>query len=145
MLAPFAPSLLLLDGKHVAGIIPRSDGSGAYGGGTYDILGPTGNSLGYKTVAAKAGDTVALYALGLGPTDPVVPAGQAFSSSAATTHPVNLLINNVSATPSFAGLSGAGVYQINLTVPDGLGTGDVSLAATVGGAQSQPGVVMSLQ
>jgi uncharacterized protein (TIGR03437 family) len=51
----------------------------------------------------------------------------------------------VSATPSCAGLSGAGVYQINLTVPDGLGTGDVSLAATVGGAQSQPGVVMSLQ
>jgi len=51
----------------------------------------------------------------------------------------------VSATPSFAGLSGAGVYQINLTVPEGLGTGDVPLAATVGGAQSQPAVVISLQ
>jgi hypothetical protein len=40
-LAEFAPSFLLRDNKHVAGIIPRSDGSGAYGGGTYDILGPT--------------------------------------------------------------------------------------------------------
>lgn len=53
-LAQFAPSFLLLDSKHVAGIIPRSDGSDAYGGGTYDILGPTGNSLGYATVAAEA-------------------------------------------------------------------------------------------
>ena len=56
-LGQFGPSFSVLDGKHVAGIILRSDGSGAYGGGTYDILGPTGTSLGYKTVAAKAGDT----------------------------------------------------------------------------------------
>ena len=40
--AQFAPSFSLLDAKkHVAGIILRPDGSGAYGGGTYDILGPT--------------------------------------------------------------------------------------------------------
>ena len=58
-LAAFAPSFSLLDGKHVAGIIYRSDGSGAYGGGSYDIIGPTGSSLGYSTVAAKAGDIVA--------------------------------------------------------------------------------------
>jgi uncharacterized protein (TIGR03437 family) len=144
-LAQFAPSFLLLDSKHVAGIILRSDGSGAYGGGTYDILGPTGNSLGYATVAAKAGDTVELFALGLGPTDPAVPAGQAFSGAAPTTNPINLLINNASATPFFAGLSGAGLYQIDLTVPGGLGAGDVSLVATVGGLQTQTDVVISLQ
>jgi uncharacterized protein (TIGR03437 family) len=51
----------------------------------------------------------------------------------------------VSVTPSFAGLSEAGLYQINLTVPAGLGAGDVPLAATVGAAQTQPGVVISLQ
>jgi uncharacterized protein (TIGR03437 family) len=62
-LAPFAPSFLLLDDKHVAGIILRSNGAGAYGGGAYDILGPTGASLGYQTVAAKAGDIVELYAV----------------------------------------------------------------------------------
>jgi uncharacterized protein (TIGR03437 family) len=144
-LAQFAPAFLLLDSKHVAGIIPRSDGSGAYGGGTYDILGPTGNSLGYATVAAKAGDTVELFAVGLGPTDPPEQAGQAFSGTAPTTSPVDLRINNVSATPAFAGLSGAGLYQINLTVPEGLGTGDVSLMATVGGAHTPSGVVISLQ
>jgi uncharacterized protein (TIGR03437 family) len=144
-LAQFGPSFFLLDAQHVAGIILRSNGSGAYGGGTYDIIGPTGKSLGYPTVAAKAGDTIELFAGGLGPTNPAVAAGQAFSSAAATTNPVKLLINNLSVTPAFAGLSGAGLYQINLTVPAGLGTGDISLAATVGGAQTPAGVVISLQ
>jgi uncharacterized protein (TIGR03437 family) len=144
-LAQFAPSFLLLDSKHVAAIILRSNGSGAYGGGSYDILGPTGNSLGYATVAAKAGDTIALYAVGLGPTAPAVPAGEAFSGSAPATYPVNLLINKMNVISTFAGLSSAGLYQINLTVPSGLGTGDVSLVATVGGVQTQTGVVISLQ
>lgn len=144
-LAQVAPSLFLLDTKHVAGIILRSDGSGAYGGGTYDIIGPTGSSLGYPTVAAKAGDSVALFGTGFGPTDPVVPVGQLFSGGASTTNPVALHINNMTVTPSFAGLSGAGVYQINLTIPTGLGTGDVPLQATVSGVETPSGAVISLQ
>ena len=144
-MAQFAPSFFLLDAKHVAGIILRSNGSGIYGGGTYDIIGPTGNSLGYATVAAKAGDTVELFAGGLGATNLLVQAGQAFSGAAPTTNAVTLQINNLSVTPAFAGLSGAGLYQINLTVPAGLGTGDVSLTATVGGAQTPSGAVISLQ
>jgi uncharacterized protein (TIGR03437 family) len=144
-LAPFAPSLLLLDDKHVAGIILRPNGSGAYGGGSYDIIGPTGTSLGYKTVAAKAGDTIALYTVGLGPTDPAVPAGMPFVGAAAAANPVKVLISGTSVTPSFAGLSGAGLDQLNLTVPAGLGTGDVPVAALVGSVQTQSGVVISLQ
>ena len=144
-LAQFAPSFLLLDSKHVTGIILRSNGSGACGGGTYDIIGPTGSSLGYPTVAAKAGDNVELYALGLGPTHPSVPAGQGFSEAAPTTNPVTLLINNMTVVPSFSGLTGAGLYQLNLTIPSGLGTGDVPLQVTVGGVQTQAGVVISLQ
>jgi uncharacterized protein (TIGR03437 family) len=144
-LAPFAPSFLLLDTKHVAGIIVRSDGSGAYAGGAYDIIGPSGMSLGYPTVAARAGDTIELYGTGFGPTNPAVPAGVAFSGEAPTTNPVTLSINGISVTPAFAGLSGAGLYQLNLTVPSGLGTGDVPLVATVEGAQTSPTVVISLQ
>jgi uncharacterized protein (TIGR03437 family) len=58
---------------------------------------------------------------------------------------VGLPINNTSVVPSFAGLSSAGLYQINVTVPAGLGTGDVPLAAIAGGAQTPAGVVLSLQ
>jgi uncharacterized protein (TIGR03437 family) len=144
-LAQFGPSFFLLDAKHVAGIILRPDGRGAYGGGAYDIIGPTGTSLGYRAVAAKAGDTIELFGTGFGPTTPAVPAGQAFSGAASTTNPVTLRINNVSVTPTFAGLSGAGLYQLNLTVPSGLGPGDVSLQASVGGVVTPSGVVISLQ
>jgi len=144
-LAPFAPSFLLLDTKHVTGIILRSDGTGAYGGGTYDIVGPTGSSLGYPTVAAKAGDSLLLFGVGFGPTSPVVAAGQAFSGAASTTNAVSVLINNVSVIPGFAGLSGAGLYQINLILPAGLGAGDVTLGASVNGVPTQSNVVISVQ
>jgi uncharacterized protein (TIGR03437 family) len=145
-LAQFAPSFLLFpDDKHVTGIIVRTDGSGSQGGGTYDLLGPTGNSLGFPTVAAKAGDVIQLYANGLGPTSPPVPAGQAFASNAPTTSKVSLLINNMSVLPIFAGIDTSLLYQINVTIPAGLGTGDVPLIATVGSQQTQSGVVISLQ
>jgi len=75
----------------------------------------------------------------------VVEAGQAFSGAAQTTNTVNLLINNVSVIPMWAGLSGAGLDQINVTIPAGLGTGDVPLVATVGGVQTPSYVVISLQ
>lgn len=146
-LGQFGPSWSLLDSKHVAGIILRNDGSGAYGGGSYDIIGPTGSSLGFGTKAAKAGDTVELFAVGFGPTTPTVPAGQAFSSSAPVLSSSNLRvsINGTTVNTLFAGLTGAGLYQINLTIPGGLGTGDVPLSAIVGGVSTPSTVVISLQ
>ena len=144
-LSQIAPSLSLLDSKHCAAIIPRSDGSGGNGGGTYDIVGPAGTSLGYKTVPAKAGDTLVLFGVGFGPTNPVVPSGKAFSGSAPTTNTVQILVNGTAVLPFFSGLTEAGLYQFNLVLPAGLGTGDVMLQATVGGVRSQSGVVLSLQ
>ena len=145
-LAQFGPAFSLFpDNKHVAGIIVRTNGSGTQGGGTYDFLGPNGSSLGFQTVAAKAGDVVELFGVGFGPTNPAVPAGHAYSGAAPTTNPVQIQINNANVTPSFSGISGAGLYQINLTIPPGLGAGDKSLLATVGGVQTQSFVVISLQ
>jgi uncharacterized protein (TIGR03437 family) len=144
-LGQFGPSFFLIDGMHVAGIIPRSDGSGAYGGGTYDIVGPTGTSLGFPTVAAKPGDTVELFGVGFGPTNPPVPAGTAFSGAAKAENPVQLAISGAALNPLFAGLSAAGVYQINVKIPAGLGSGDQPLAGAAGGTQTQTRAVISLQ
>jgi uncharacterized protein (TIGR03437 family) len=144
ILAEFAPAFSLLDAHHVTGIITRTDGSGAYGGGNYDILGPTGSSLGYPTVAAKPGDAITLFAVGLGPTDPHVPAGEPYSGSAPTTNLVTLLINNASVPLSYSGETSAGLYQLNFTTPPNPGAGDVPLQAFVGGAQTQAGVVITL-
>lgn len=141
----YAPTFNLLDAKHVSGIILRSNHTGAFGGGTYDMLGPTGNSLGYPTVAAKPGDSVELFAYGLGPTTPNVPAGQAFSSAAPVNNAISIYISNIYVTPSFVGLSSAGLYQINLVIPGGIGGGDASIQAIAGGMPTQPGIFIPLQ
>lgn len=144
-LSQFAPSFLLLDTKHVAGIILRKDGSGAYGGGTYDILGPTGDSLGFPTVAAAPGDNVVLFSTGFGPTTPSVPAGAPYSGAATLNNAVSLYVGDVIVKTTFAGIASAGMVQLNLRIPYGLGTGDVPLQAMVGGVLSQRGVVISLR
>jgi uncharacterized protein (TIGR03437 family) len=147
-LGTVGPSFSLLDSKHVAGIIFRTDGSGAFGSGanSYDIIGPTGTSLGYKTVAAKAGDTIELFGVGFGPTNPAVPAGKAAAAAGTATQSIQLLINNTPITPDFAGITQAGLYQFNIVkLPAGLGTGDVSLVGQVAGVQSPANVVISLQ
>jgi len=145
----FAPSFCLVNVQgqsgFIAGIIPRSNGSGAYGRGSYDILGPTGNSFGYRTVAAREGDVVELFGVGFGPTTPAVPAGKAFSGAASIDDSLILYINNVIVKPLFVGLSEAGLYQINLVVPSGLGEGEVPIEAIVGGLQTQSFVLFSLE
>jgi uncharacterized protein (TIGR03437 family) len=141
----FAPAFNLLDAKYVTGIILRPNGSGAYGGGTYDLLGPTGRSLGYSTVAAVPGDIVELFACGFGPTTPEVPAGEAFTGAAPVNSPIRVYIHNVLVVPTFVGLSSAGIYQINLNVPSGLGQGDVPIVAFAGGLRTQMGVKFSLE
>jgi uncharacterized protein (TIGR03437 family) len=142
-LAPAAPSFNLLPNSHVAAIILRPSGNGAFG--TYDVVGPTGSSLGFPTVAAKAGDFVEVFGVGFGPTTPDVAAGRLFSGSAATKNPVQFIINGRTITPDFAGLSAAGLYQFNLTIPTGLGTGDQAIQAVVNGVRTPAGVVISLQ
>jgi uncharacterized protein (TIGR03437 family) len=139
---------LLSDNKHVAGIIARPDGSGAYGSGSgsYDIIGPTGTSLGYKTVAAKAGDTIVLFGIGFGPTSPAIPAGQAYTGAPApTVDTVAVTINGHAATSFFTGAAFPGLFQVNITLPSGLGTGDQPLSAMVNGVLTPTGVVIALQ
>jgi len=144
-LSTYAPSFELSDAVHVAGIILRPRNNGAYGEGAYDLLGPTGTVGGVRTVAARPGDTVELFAVGFGPTLPFVPAGHAFTGAAQINSPFGLYINNALVRPSFVGISSVGVYQINLVVPDGLGEGDVPITAGVGGLETQAGVMFPLE
>jgi uncharacterized protein (TIGR03437 family) len=143
-LNPYSPSFSLRDSMHVTAIILRSDGSGAFGDGAYDILGPTGDCFGYPTVGAKPGDVVELFGVGFGPTNPAVAAGKAYSGAAPITQPFALYINNVPVTPLFVGMSSAGLYQINLIVPSGLGAGDVPITAWVGQVTTQKNILFSL-
>jgi uncharacterized protein (TIGR03437 family) len=142
-LQQFGPTFSVLDGTHVAGIVLSPNGLGAYGGGTYDVVGP--GNLGFNTRPANKGDVVELFGTGFGPTNPTVPAGKPLSISAPkTVQQVTITIGNVSQTVD-AYIVGAGLYQMNVTIPLTVASGDLALRATAGGAQTPSTVVISVQ
>jgi uncharacterized protein (TIGR03437 family) len=136
-LAPASPSLSLLDATHVAAIVP-------YENGTYDVVGPAG-AFPYKTVPVAPGDNLILYGVGFGPTDPPVKPGQTLSAAAPTLNPVTVTIAGLPAQVAYSGMVGAGLYQINVTVPAGTPAGDQPIRASVGGVQTRIGTVVTIR
>lgn len=142
-LAPAGPAFLLIDSTHATGIILTPDGKGTQAGGIYDLLGPSSKGAGFR--AAKKGEDVAIYAVGLGPTNPAVQAGRIFSGAAATSTKPTVTLGGVSVTVDFAGIVGAGLYQLNFRIPQNAGIGEQALVVTVGGATTQAGITIPLQ
>lgn len=143
-LAPFGPSFSLLPASnYAAAVILTPDGSGAYGGGTYDLAGPSGN-FSFSTRSVRPGETMELFGVGFGPTTPAVPAGKAFAGAAPTTNPVSITIGGVTARVLFAGLTASGVFQMNVVVP-ATASGDQPLLATVGGVETPSSVMVTVQ
>ncbi|MFO0451573.1 MAG: BACON domain-containing protein [Pseudomonadota bacterium] len=105
------------------------------------VLGPDGAS-GFGS--AKPGETVLFFGTGFGPTSPAVAPGKAFSGAAALLDRVAMRIGGVSVTPAFAGLSSAGLYQFNVTIPD-LPTGEHTVEMQINGLSIQNGVILAVQ
>ena len=53
-------------------------------------------------------------------------------------------IGGTPATVTFAGLTEAGVYQINVTVPASTPSGDNAVVATLNGASTQAGAIIAI-
>lgn len=123
--AASAPKLLLLYGGPYGAIV-NSDGS---------FPMPTSYAQpGYPAHPANVGDTLVLYAIGLGPTNPAVATGAPAPSTPpygplVTTPAVSFGSNPFSpqAIPLYAGLTPtyAGLYQINVQIPAGTPSGTV--------------------
>jgi uncharacterized protein (TIGR03437 family) len=81
---------------------------------------------------------VILFANGLGPVDQPEPSGFAADKIANVSTPYTVTIGGVQANVSFAGLipGFVGLYQLNVDVPAGLGSGDQPVLIQIGGAQS---------
>ncbi len=96
---------------------------------------------------AKAGDYLALYANGLGATSPAAPQGVVLQTAYALDDlsRVKLTIGGHDVPVLYAGLVGAGLYQINVQVPPGLGTGELPLQLMVSGQPTQGGVTLNFQ
>ena len=102
---------------------------------------------------ASAGDTIVIYCSGLGAVDPPVAAGDVVapdSPGSPTTSPVTVTIGGVPAPVQFAGigpfslfgpdsLDFAGIYQVSVTLPDGVSPApDTPIIVTVAGQDSPP-------
>jgi uncharacterized protein (TIGR03437 family) len=80
---------------------------------------------------AQVGETVAVYLTGLGDVNPAISDGDAGPESLSyTVNAITATVGGVSANVTYAGLAPdlAGLYQINITIPSGVASGDVGLS-----------------
>ncbi len=113
---------------------------GIFTSGTTAIIfnAATGRLVG-DAEPATAGDTLIIYATGLGPVSPTVPSGMPAPLDTLVSLPVPATVRfgNVAVSPDFAGLAPGfiGVFQINVRVPVGV-SGKVQLELIVVGGES---------
>lgn len=111
----------------------------------FSLVAKPGLFAGVTTRGARPGEVILLYGTGFGPTQPAVPAGQVVTTPAPLANPVTVRIGGAVAEVSFAGLTGAGLYQLNVKVPETLADGDAAVVAEVGGARTPDGVFITVQ
>jgi uncharacterized protein (TIGR03437 family) len=92
---------------------------------------------------AHPGDTLSLYAVGLGPTNPVTATGATGTANPTATVPV-LTVGSVTAKITFAGVTTPGFYQINFVIPSTGVEGDEPLVISTGGLNSPAGVTLPI-
>ena len=132
-----SPAFFISDGKTQAVATRNADGQLVAKDGTFPGI-----------VAAKPGDVLILWGTGFGPTTPPVAAGiQVPSDTIHNTSQVSIKIGTADATVFGAALAPtfAGLYQIAIQVPASLADGDYALKATVSGASSPDGVILSVK
>jgi len=131
----FAPAFFTIDG-------------GAYVAAShtnYTLVGKPGVLPGVVTQPAAPGEIIQMYGTGFGLTSPPLPTSQLVSKAAVLANPVQITIGGVTASVEYAGLVEAGLYQLNVTVPASLQSGDAAVVATIGGVKTQAGVAITVQ
>jgi uncharacterized protein (TIGR03437 family) len=110
----------------------------------YTSVGKTGLIAGVNSSPAIPGETILIYGTGFGPTNPALPSAQLVNTPATLASSVQVTIGGVPAPVAYAGLVEAGLYQINVTVPN-VADGDAVVVGQIGGVQTQPGVSITIQ
>jgi uncharacterized protein (TIGR03118 family) len=114
--------------------------------GNGSLIGPA-NLLPGATPATQ-GETIVIYGTGFGSTNPSVDGVLSPSPAKLVTAP-EITIAGAAANMTFAGRSGAGLDQINVTVPAlpaGItGVTDVPIAAKTGTSSTQTGLLVTIQ
>jgi uncharacterized protein (TIGR03437 family) len=111
----------------------------------YSLVGPPSlSATSYTFTPARVGETVILYAFGLGlPATSVVNGSSAQSGSLPTLPLVQ--IGGATANVIFAGVISPGLYQLNVTVPGNVASGDNNIVLTYNGQASPSGDLITVQ
>jgi uncharacterized protein (TIGR03437 family) len=108
-----------------------------------------GTFAGTATVPAKPGDVLILWGTGFGPTNPPAPVGQQVPGGNTfyyTASPVTVTVGGSPATVYYALLApgNAALYQVAIQVPPTLADGDYPIVATISGASSPAGTLLTV-
>jgi uncharacterized protein (TIGR03437 family) len=117
---------------------------------TDDYVGQTGLIAGARFTPAKPGDYLTIYGISFGPTTPAVPPGSAPSATAATTNAPAVVLGTTPLDATnvlYAGVSPgtAGLYQLNIRIPDGLTDGDYPITLHLGSFLASPGGYLTVK
>jgi uncharacterized protein (TIGR03437 family) len=109
------------------------------------FIGPPGLVPGANFTAARPGDTVSMYALGCGATNPATQAGVAASQNSPIAARFEMRIGGVAASVPFAGMVGGsiGLYQINAVIPN-IAAGDQPVELIVDGVPNAQNLVITI-
>jgi uncharacterized protein (TIGR03437 family) len=111
------------------------------------LSAPAGAIAGLTTRPARPGETLVVYANGLGPVTPTIANGAPGNPLRNTVTVPTILFGGIAVTPAFSGLTPQfpGVNQINVVVPNGITGNAVPLQIRVGGITSSDKVVIAIQ
>jgi uncharacterized protein (TIGR03118 family) len=98
-----------------------------------------------NSTPAKPGEVISIYGTGFGETDPPIANGELPTSISLLAATPLVTIANATADAGFSGLTAAGLYQFNVTIPDGTPDGDNPVAIQVGGFNTQDNALIAVQ
>jgi len=140
--AAVAPAFFIASGSYV--LATHSTNAGCESSGLpYCLVGPTSLYPG-ASLPATGGETIILYADGLGPIVPPVIKGALTQTGPLPTKPIISIANNP-VTVTFAGLISPGLYQFNIVVPPGTPSGNDYISISYDGVVSALGPQITIQ
>jgi uncharacterized protein (TIGR03437 family) len=151
-----------VSGDQINFLVPPDLPPGRY---RLDVVTPQGTAVQYVDVAAlapalftferdgiqlaapepvRAGDFVALWVSGLGPSEPAAVAGRVLDRPLSLANTPEVLVAGRPAEVVYAALAMAGVCQVNIRVPEGIPTGLAGVQLRTGGATTLREVMLEI-
>lgn len=138
-----SPSFFIFGSGPYIAATHLSNAGCAASGLVYCYVGPASLYPGLST-PASGGETIVLYANGMGPVVPAVIKGSETQSGSLPTKPIVSIANNPM-NVTFAGLISPGLYQFNVVVPPGTPPGDDYVIINYNGSTSALGPQLTIQ